>query len=141
MLHAANVGDARVVVSQNQTALRLSWDHRAEDPGEVERIEKAGGFVFRNRVLGILAVTRSLGDHAVKEFVIGAPHTSSLENARTGDFVILACDGLWDVFSDQEAIDMVLKTKEGTSDVSKVLVDEAIRRGSTDNITVVVAWL
>lgn len=45
---------------------------------EVARIEAAGGFVLRNRVLGILAVSRSFGDHRMKNFVIGVPFTSTL---------------------------------------------------------------
>ena len=44
---------------------------------EQARIEAAGGFVLRNRVLGILAVTRSFGDHRMKDYVIGTPYTSS----------------------------------------------------------------
>jgi serine/threonine protein phosphatase PrpC len=74
----ANVGDSRaVLVSKtmingqdpgfdNFYAKRLSYDHRADDPAEQKRIADAGGFVTRNRVLGILAVSRSFGDHGMK---------------------------------------------------------------------------
>jgi serine/threonine protein phosphatase PrpC len=57
---------------------------------------------------------------------------------------IQGCDGLWDVMSDQQAVDLCLKCLKSQADqqhVSKYLVDEAIRRGTTDNVTVVVAWL
>jgi serine/threonine protein phosphatase PrpC len=89
-LHVGNVGDSRAVLvstmypTQGETqdptgevpshgfmATRLTFDHRAEDPAEQERIKTAGGFVTRNRVLGILAVSRSFGDHGMKDFVIG----------------------------------------------------------------------
>ena len=52
-----------------------------------------------------------------------------------------ACDGLWDVMSDQQAVDFCLQYKEDKANISKYLIDEAIRRGTTDNVTVVVAWL
>ena len=93
-LHVGNVGDSRAVLvsskypatstpkqdpdepgtvapSHGFIATRLTFDHRAEDPAEQERIKIAGGFVTRNRVLGILAVSRSFGDHGMKDFVIG----------------------------------------------------------------------
>jgi serine/threonine protein phosphatase PrpC len=123
--------------------------------------------MIRGRVLGVLAVARSLGDHGLKDFVIGRPFLSSttVEIAKNsfegtnenkvggwdkksaltdGEFLIAACDGLWDVMEDQEAVDMVRKfvvedTRE--KEVARYLVDEALRRGSTDNITVVVYWL
>jgi serine/threonine protein phosphatase PrpC len=84
-LYVANVGDSRAVLvstrhpdhdgtdmpNSGYVATRLTFDHRAEDPEEQQRIKVAGGFVTRNRVLGILAVSRSFGDHGMKDFVIG----------------------------------------------------------------------
>lgn len=108
-LYVANVGDARAILVSSKKpsigdatrteasksgffATRLTFDHKAEDPAEQERIKAAGnlprtatddsskptrsaeltgGFCTRNRVLGILAVSRSFGDHGMKDFVIG----------------------------------------------------------------------
>ena len=53
----------------------------------------------------------------------------------------LACDGLWDVFRDQEAVDFVLDRIAEKELVAKYLVEEALKKGSTDNITVSVAFL
>ncbi len=75
-IYAANAGDARIVLGHAGKAHRLTQDHRTDDPEEVKRIEESGGFVFKGRVLGILAVTRSLGDHCMKEYVIAKPYTS-----------------------------------------------------------------
>lgn len=169
-------------------ALRITHDHKSTDPDEVARIEKSGGVVIRGRVLGVLAVARSLGDHGLKEYVIGRPYVSSTvvhisdnddrsndydddddgipigqEGPYTdGEFVIVACDGLWDVMKDQEAVDLVRGYVRGGDDndndsengeerlafnnsrwesVSSFLVEEALRRGSADNITVILCWL
>jgi protein phosphatase PTC1 len=54
----------------------------------------AGGFVMSGRVNGVLAVTRSLGDSSMKEFVVGAPYTTETELYEEDEFVILACDGV-----------------------------------------------
>lgn len=143
LLYVANVGDSRVVLSRNNQAYRLSHDHRADDPTEIDRITNAGGIVVRGRVMGILAVARSLGDHSFKSFVTAKPHVNSME-ATVGDFVILACDGLWDVLSDNEVVQIVANWRDlgqKKEDVSQFLVDEAMRRGSTDNITCIVSWL
>jgi serine/threonine protein phosphatase PrpC len=171
------------------TAIRLTRDHKSTDPDEVDRIVKSGGFVVRGRVLGVLAVARSIGDHGLKEYVIGRPHVSSTvvrivdyyddddedndgdrrdrsdeddhddekgeggegEDApyTDGEFLIVACDGLWDVMGDQEAVDLVRghacgrrrRRDGGREGASSFLVGEALRRGSADNITVVVYWL
>jgi serine/threonine protein phosphatase PrpC len=99
----------------------------------------------------MLAVSRSLGDQVLKPFVIGEPHVCEREVALHDDgdstsqqrrsFIIVACDGLWDVISDQEACDLVLDYKGDKSEVADVLVHEALRRGTTDNLTVVVSYL
>ena len=142
-------------------AIRLSRDHRVEDPHETERIEQAGGFVFKGRTLGVLAVTRSLGDHCMKDFVIARPFYNEItiekeaavqsvssnndhknkSNNNLPPVLILACDGLWDVIQDQEAVDLALSYNGDKEDVAQLLVEEAMRRGSSDNITVIVAWL
>jgi serine/threonine protein phosphatase PrpC len=74
-IYAANAGDARVVLGHEGKAHRMTKDHRTDDPEEVRRIEETGGFLFKGRVLGVLAVTRSLGDHCMKEYVIAKPYT------------------------------------------------------------------
>lgn len=152
-IHAANCGDARAVLSctvdENgaacaSRATRLTFDHRADDEGEKLRIEAAGGFVHAKRVLGILAVARSLGDHGLKEYVIAKPYISETKLTKAeGQFVIVACDGLWDVMDDQEAVDMVreIASTDPKDSVAEVLVQEAVKRGSTDNVTAIVAWL
>ncbi len=67
---------SRAVLARGGKAERLTYDHKAEDASEQERVNAAGGFVLRNRVLGILAVSRSFGNQGMKELVTAVPHVS-----------------------------------------------------------------
>jgi len=99
---------------------------------------------LRNRVLGILAVARSFGDHGMKEFVTGRPFLSETDLLPTDNLIIVACDGLWDVIEDQDCADLIKGYEaagEKREEMAQILLDEALRRGSTDNISVIIAWL
>ena len=148
VLYAANVGDTRAVLSRRRKAIRLTVDHKANDPDEAKRVEAMGGFVLRRRVMGVLSVTRSFGDLELKRYVVARPSTSRTvlsDDDDDDEFVVLACDGLWDVFSDQEAVDFVADAlASGASspdDVASQLVSQALKRGTTDNVTCVVVGL
>jgi len=136
VLYTANAGDARAVLCRGGKAIRISYDHKAKDESEAERIHKSGGFIAMGRVNCILAVTRSLGDHALKEFVVPFPHTSEVPLSDLDEFVIIACDGLWDVISDQVAAELVREISDA-KEMSQKLVQKALEEGSTDNISVV----
>eukprot|EP00510_Aplanochytrium_minuta_P001445 CAMPEP_0184014972 /NCGR_PEP_ID=MMETSP0954-20121128/6023_1 /TAXON_ID=627963 /ORGANISM="Aplanochytrium sp, Strain PBS07" /LENGTH=247 /DNA_ID=CAMNT_0026295647 /DNA_START=242 /DNA_END=985 /DNA_ORIENTATION=- len=145
VLYCANVGDTRAVLCrQDGKAQRLTFDHKASDPSEIKRIEDAGGFILRKRVLGILSVSRSFGDHAMKKFVVARPFTTTTILQDTDRFLIIACDGIWDVFTDEQAVSFVCQIldeeKISEKEVAKRLVDEAISRGSLDNVTVIVVY-
>lgn len=75
-------------------AVRLTYDHKGSDKQEAKRITDAGGFVMSGRVNGVLAVTRSLGDSSMKEFVVGSPYTTETQLCDEDEFLILACDGV-----------------------------------------------
>ncbi|CAG8636910.1 19354_t:CDS:2 [Gigaspora margarita] len=137
VLYTANVGDARAVLNRDGRAVRLSYDHKGSDPQEAKRIVEAGGFVMNNRVNGVLAVTRSLGDCSMKEFVIGKPYTTKITLTEKDSFLILACDGLWDVCNDQEAVDLV-KDIMDPQEASTKLIRHALQNFSTDNLSVMV---
>lgn len=198
---AANVGDSRIVLGQLQhqqqqpgsssSSRRLTVDHRMDGCDssnnnipllEVARIERAGGFLFKGRVCGVLAVTRSLGDQILKPYVTAHPavcevrlvvpnnHDSNNSSNSNRYFLIVACDGLWDVMTDDEAVQLVqdycsssssnvgndncggndndnncgTDKSESTSKMATAadfLVEQSLRRGTADNVTVVVAWL
>jgi len=100
-----------------------------------------GGLILNNRVNGVLAVTRALGDSYIKDIVTGHPYTTeTIIQPDVDEFLILACDGLWDVCSDQEAVDLV-RTIQDPQDASKTLVDHALARFSTDNLSCMIVRL
>lgn len=95
VLYTANVGDARIVLCRNGKALRLSYDHKGSDENEGKRIAGAGGLILNNRVNGVLAVTRALGDAYMKDLVTGHPYTTeTVIQPELDEFLILACDGV-----------------------------------------------
>ena len=95
VLYTANVGDARIVLCRNGKALRLSYDHKGSDENEGKRISNAGGLILNNRVNGVLAVTRALGDSYMKDLVTGHPYTTeTVIQPDIDEFLILACDGV-----------------------------------------------
>lgn len=115
-IFVANAGDSRAVLSSKHTAVELSQDHKPENPEEKNRIEKAGGFVEDNRVKGILNLSRSLGDMEYKQdsslppekqMLVAFPEVRIIERTSDHDFIILACDGIWDCMSSQECVDYV----------------------------------
>lgn len=139
--------------------LALSFDHKPNHPREFRRIYDSGGFVRYNgvwRVAGILACSRALGDYPLKEknYVIATPDILTFDlNELKPKFAILASDGLFDFFSNEAAVKFVrdkmeellsqrflMSKNELSLELAKQLTLEAYKRGSQDNITVVI-WL
>lgn len=140
MLYVANVGDTRVVLCRSGKPLRLTYDHKGSDPHESKRVANAGGLMINNRVNGVLAVTRSLGDSSMKDLVTGSPFTTETQLEDDDEFMIVACDGLWDVCDDKTAVNLVRNIKD-PQEASQVLVDHALQHFSTDNLTCMVIRL
>ncbi|AEO68769.1 uncharacterized protein THITE_2118386 [Thermothielavioides terrestris NRRL 8126] len=135
VLYTANVGDARIILCRQGKALRLSYDHKGSDENEAKRIANAGGLMLRDRVNGVLAVTRALGDSYMKDLITGHPYTTeTVIQPDLDEFIIIACDGLWDVCSDQDAVDLVRNIQDPVA-AAKLLVDHALSRFSTDNLS------
>lgn len=139
-LHTANVGDSRIVLSRNGVAQRLTRDHKATDDSEAARVRKAGGTISNGRVDGSLAICRAIGDRPFKPHVCARPHTSRVDLDDEDEFLVLACDGVWDVFSDQAVVDLVREI-EDPAEASQEVVRHALLKGSTDNITCMVVRL
>lgn len=123
-LYCANCGDSRAVLSERGNAVPLSFDHKPNNEEEMRRIRAAGGFVEFNRVNGTLALSRALGDFEFKsatrvpkdQMVSAVPEITVTPLNDNHEFVVLACDGIWDVLSSQEVIDFIRpKLAEGIS--------------------------
>lgn len=144
-LYVANVGDSRGVMCDNKgNAIPLSFDHKPQQMRERKRIKEAGGFVTFNgvwRVAGILATSRALGDYPLKDkkLVIADPDilTFDLDDHKPL-FVILASDGLWDTFSNEEAIAFIKERLHEPDYGAKSITLQSYYRGSLDNITVII---
>lgn len=145
VITVANVGDSRgVLCDHSGKAIPVSFDHKPHLVQERKRIREAGGFVSFNgvwRVAGILATSRAFGDYPLKDknLVIANPDilTFNIDDLKP-EFMILASDGLWDVFSNQEAVDYIRDRLHEPHFGAKSLVLQAYYKGSLDNISVLV---
>ncbi|WOL02389.1 putative protein phosphatase 2C 74 [Canna indica] len=143
-VHIANVGDCRVVLSRKGIAEALTSDHHPGREDERQRIENTGGYVTcRNgvwRIQDSLAVSRSIGDASVKQWVIPEPEMRRVRLTPECELLVMASDGLWDKVTNQEAVDVVGKERDSMK-ACKELVELSCRRGSRDDITVMVVDL
>jgi len=140
-LYAANVGDSRIVLNHGGIAKRLTYDHKASDTSEQFRIEAFGGTMKKNKVGGVLAVTRAFGDIELGYCVrADDPHLTQVELSPKDTHVILACDGLWDVVTDQEAVNAIDKSAN-SQQICQKLLNLALEKNTTDNLTIMVICL
>lgn len=153
-LYSANLGDSEAIVCVNKGNTRvphvLVHKHKPTDDRERDRIIAAGAPVFRGRILGKLAVSRALGDCDYKmpktkaNFVSNEAYTAALDLNETHEFIVLACDGLWDKLSHQDVIDFVhehLALGQDSQHISELLAQHALDKGSRDNVTVIIVLL
>ncbi|KAG4923365.1 protein phosphatase 2C 37-like [Glycine soja] len=159
----SNCGDSRAVLCRNGVAIPLSSDHKPDRPDELLRVQSKGGRVIYwdgPRVLGVLAMSRAIGDNYLKPYVISEPEVMVTERTEEDECLILASDGLWDVVSNETAcgvVRMCLKAQKppgspgsdvaadgsdrACSDASILLTKLALARHSSDNVSVVVVDL
>ncbi|KAG7209101.1 hypothetical protein KM043_015247 [Ampulex compressa] len=158
-LYVANAGDSRCVLCRDGQALELSLDHKPEDKPEMDRIIKAGGKVTTDgRVNGGLNLSRALGDHAYKQNT-GLPPQEQMISAlpdirhvtiepEKDEFMVLACDGIWNFMSSQDVIQFVrTRLAQNYDNLSKIceelfdhcLAPDAYGDGTgCDNMTAVI---
>eukprot|EP00930_Biecheleria_cincta_P014624 TRINITY_DN12507_c0_g1_i1.p1 TRINITY_DN12507_c0_g1~~TRINITY_DN12507_c0_g1_i1.p1 ORF type:complete len:466 (-),score=75.61 TRINITY_DN12507_c0_g1_i1:60-1457(-) len=171
-LVTANAGDSRAVLCRNGKAIALSEDHKPNDPRERKRIEAAGGYIEccgpgQFRVNGNLNLSRALGDLDYKrdtrrppeeQIISATPDVTFFDRDMDADeFVVVCCDGVWDVKTNQQVVDFLRErfTRDGRAPDDKVMEaaveelldacvskDLRLTRGlGGDNMTAVVVWL
>jgi len=115
-IYCGNVGDSRVITSVKGRVQQLSYDHKPSNESETQRIIAAGGWVEFNRVNGNLALSRALGDFVFKkngkkpaeeQIVTADPDIIHEDLTEEHEFMLLACDGIWDVLTNEEVIEFI----------------------------------
>jgi protein phosphatase 1L len=142
-LWVANAGDARAILVSGSTAIAMSEDHKPNRESERRRITQAGGsVVFMGcwRVNGVLATSRGFGDRELKKVVSAEPEIRHRTLMEGDDYLVLASDGIWDVLSNQIVAEIVARAG-GCRAAATAVTEEALRRGSMDNVTAVVISL
>lgn len=134
----------------------MSVDHKPDLAEEKKRIMSAGGFVSDNRVKGNLNLARSIGDLEYKsdpkikhheQMLINLPEIRK-ESVKDSEFLIIACDGIWDCLTSQEAVNYIanlLPTMEKLTDpiesmFTTIVASDVQSSGGigTDNMTAIV---
>ncbi|CAF3400203.1 unnamed protein product [Rotaria sp. Silwood1] len=158
-----NVGDSRAILVSNEGRILLATkDHKPSDLVERQRIQEAGGTVLIQRVNGSLAVSRALGDFEYKnnsnrrpnqQLVSPEPevtcHTRNLtiDSSKQEEqiaFIVLACDGIWDVMTNEELAAYILGRMHVTDDLSEIcnsVLDMCLYKGSKDNMSLIIIAL
>ncbi|KAH8068681.1 protein serine/threonine phosphatase [Aureococcus anophagefferens] len=130
-LVVANAGDSRCVLARGRHAFRASTDHKPDAPAEKRRIEKVGGYVVE--LNGVARATSPAG------VGFGIDRTKkSLYLSDDDLFVVLVCDGVTDVLSDQQIVDVAAKHYGDPAEAAKKIVKEAFAKQAADNITALV---
>ena len=145
VLYSANIGDTRcIIISKNGAVKRLSYDHRASEKDEQNRIIESGGIVFAGRVYGQLMLSRAFGDWELKNYgVSNIPYVSKTDIddiSNSWKWVVIASDGIWDVFNDDE-IGRLSLSYEGSKEFCNDIIKNAMERGTMDNISCFVVKL
>lgn len=128
-IYIANCGDSRAVLCRQGVPVFATQDHKPILPEEKERINNAGGSVIIKRVNGTLAVSRALGDYDFKnvkekgqceQLVSPEPEIFCQSRQDTDEFLVLACDGIWDVMSNEDVCSFIYSRLKVTTDLVNI---------------------
>ncbi|KAJ6746346.1 ALPHABET ISOFORM E-RELATED [Salix koriyanagi] len=151
----SNCGDSRAVLFRRTEAIPLTVDQKPDRSDELVRIEGQGGKVINwngARVLGVLAMSRAIGDRYLRPWIIPVPEITFMTRTDEDECLILASDGLWDVMTNEEvgevARRILRRWRRSQSDgfspaqtVADNLQEIAYGRNSSDNISIIVVDL
>ncbi|KAI3607710.1 protein phosphatase 2c ptc3 [Moniliophthora roreri] len=157
-IYVANAGDSRSVLSVKGEAKPLSFDHKPTNETEKARITGAGGYVEYGRVNGNLALSRAIGDFDFKknyslspekQVITSNPDVTVHDIGEEDEFIVLACDGIWDCLTSQQVMDFIrLQVSEGKelAEIAELMCDHCLAPDTSsgagigcDNMTVLIA--
>ncbi|KAF3795713.1 putative protein phosphatase 2C 73 [Nymphaea thermarum] len=144
MVVLANVGDSRAVLGRTSEdgsimAVQMTVDCKPNEPQEAERIRQSRGEVFclpdepgiyriwspTHEAPG-LSTSRAFGDYCLKEYgITSAPEVTQWRITERDKFIVLATDGVWDVLSNQEAVEIVSSAEQKETS-AKILAESAV---------------
>lgn len=159
-----NIGDCRVIVSRQGLAIAWSKDHKPDWPDEKKRIMEVNKAHNKNEQIhfsdgawriGDLSVSRSFGDTDNTPYVTHVPDVFNYNICDMDEFIIIGCDGLWDVINNEDAINFVrdyrtnnlihtyglVSNKQKSNNIAEQLATYALSKGSTDNISIFIIFL
>ncbi|OMJ15486.1 putative protein phosphatase 2C [Smittium culicis] len=155
-IYCGNAGDSRSILSCSGEAVELSFDHKPSNAEEYKRIVAGGGFVEFGRVNGNLALSRALGDFDFKkndrksdeeQIVTALPDVLNRTLTKDDEFIVVACDGIWDCLSNQQVVHFVrehISLGMKLDEISEQLMEKCLAGESElggvgcDNMTVVI---
>jgi serine/threonine protein phosphatase PrpC len=152
-LIVCNVGDCRAVLCRGRKSVALSRDHLPNLSDEKRRIlATKTGFLRDDLVGGVLQMTRAFGDYELKDIVtptdspvIAVPEITRVQLDETDSYLLVACDGLWDVYSNRDVVKVIDSAIEGGTTwcegICNELVRQALARGSTDNTSAILCHI
>ena len=143
-MNIVNLGDSRLsIVYSNGISKPITKDHKPDDTVEMSRLEKMGGEVYKDSEsvfrIGDLSLSRAFGDGDNAPYISQKPDVFYKKITPQTKYIVMACDGLWDVIESEEigkVIDKINKSKPDNLAVE--LAKLAIEKGSTDNVSVIV---
>jgi serine/threonine protein phosphatase PrpC len=153
--YISNTGDSRAIIcNKYNIALPLTKDHKPAAYEEKKRITQLGGKIVYDQGdwrIKDLSVSRAYGDLDAVPFVNPSPDIFRYELDSNDKFMVMGCDGLWDVMSNQEVADYILEELDklkknkttnggGKNNIAKLLGEYAIQKGSYDNITIIIIF-
>ncbi|CAG9322807.1 ARX1_1 [Blepharisma stoltei] len=153
----ANAGDSRCILAKNGEAIAMSHDHKPDNEIEFNRITNAKGWVQGGRVMGNLNLSRCIGDLEYKkndglppcgQMLTSFPDIAVYEITPDCDFLVLACDGIWDMLTNQNCVNLIyegMRNNKTINVIAEEILDQCLAEEAggpgCDNMTLIIVKL